>query len=288
MNDGEPSLTARAVSVCRALATTTDRRGRRIPLDPTALALTGDRRALRALARLARRSPLAERAMNLASFGLLGQVAGRTRAIDDALVAAALDQHVILGAGLDGRAWRLDALRGATVFEVDFPATQALKRGRVAGLDPRAAAVRFVAVDFRRDSLSDRLAEAGHDGARPTAWVWEGVTMYLDPAALEASLAAIAERSADGSWLLVTYSPSDKWFARPPAAPLVRGAFAALGEPLLGMTPRARFHEALESAGFAVVDDVSYSPATDFERLVTARRARRRPAPTGPAQGRAR
>jgi len=272
MNEGEPSLTARAVSLCRALATTTDHRGRRVELDPTALALSGDPHIARSLAGLARRSPLAERAMNLASFGLVGQVAGRTRAIDDALAASALDQHVILGAGLDGRAWRLDALRDSTVYEVDFPATQVLKRRRIASLRAKAAAVRFVAVDFHRDSLSERLADAGHDDGRPTAWVWEGVTMYLEPAALRASLDAVARRSASGSLLLVTYSPADTWLFRTPVAPVARRAFAVLGEPLLGMTTRARFHEAVEEAGFRVVDDVSYSPATDFERLVIARR----------------
>jgi hypothetical protein len=71
-----------------------------------------------------------------------------------------------------GRAHRLPGLELVDVFEVDHPATQAYKRRLAGGLP---LLVRYVAVDFERDVLAQRLADGGHDGARPTLWIWEGV-----------------------------------------------------------------------------------------------------------------
>src|SRR5207253_10743350 len=122
-----------------------------------------------------------------------------------AVNAAAASQLVILGAGLDGRAWRLSSLSNARVFEVDHPDTQAYKRERLGALKPAAKQVDFVPVDFEADSLEASLLRAGHDAAAPTAWVWEGVVMYLTPEAVRSTLKAIAARSAPGSTLIVNY-----------------------------------------------------------------------------------
>src|SRR5213075_1945870 len=90
-------------------------------------------------------------------------MAARTMAIDEAVKGAASPQVVILGAGLDGRAWRMQELRGAVVFEVDHPDSQSDKRGRVGGLTQTAREVSFVPVDFERDRLDEALAKSGHD-----------------------------------------------------------------------------------------------------------------------------
>ena len=129
----------------------------------------------------------------------------RTVAIDEAVRAAASPQVVILGAGLDGRAWRMPELRDVTVFEVDHPDSQREKRARAAALQRIAREVRFVPVDFTRDRLDDALAAAGHDPTRPTTWVWEGVVMYLERADIEATLAVIQRRSAPASRLVMMY-----------------------------------------------------------------------------------
>ena len=89
-------------------------------------------------------------------FGMVDHVCLRTAAIDAAVVRAVeagCRQLVILGAGLDGRAWRLNALREVDVYEVDHPDTQAEKRRRVDGLMQAASSVSFVPVDFARDRL---------------------------------------------------------------------------------------------------------------------------------------
>ena len=123
----------------------------------------------------------------------------RTLAIDAAVRERDAPQLVILGAGLDGRAWRLPA---PAVFEVDHPASQQDKRDRCAGLP---AVQRWVPVDFARDDLAAALAAAGHDPAVPTTWVWEGVVPYLRRGEVIGTVHRVDELSAPGSRLIVNY-----------------------------------------------------------------------------------
>ena len=129
----------------------------------------------------------------------------RTVAIDDAVRAAAPLQMVTLGAGLDGRPWRMPGLADTVVFEVDHPASQERKRARSGRLPATAREVRFVPVDFTRDDLDGALAAAGHDPGTATLWLWEGVVPYLSRPQVEQTLAVVARRSAPGSTLVVSY-----------------------------------------------------------------------------------
>src|SRR5262249_25735248 len=115
----------------------------------------------------------------------------RTRVLDDVLlgfVAQGGRQVLLLGAGFDCRAARFHPeLSGATVFEVDHPATQAKKRRVLADLGAESAPVAYLAWDFETAPMADlpgRLAALGHDPERPTLTLWEGVTMYLTPDAI--------------------------------------------------------------------------------------------------------
>jgi methyltransferase (TIGR00027 family) len=112
-------------------------------------------------------------------------------------------QVVILGAGLDGRAWRMPELAGRAVFEVDQPASQQDKRDRATAL-PGTPPV-FVPVDFGRDRLGAALADAGHRAGEATVWIWEGVVPYLTAAEVAATTGEIAACSAPGSRLIVNY-----------------------------------------------------------------------------------
>jgi methyltransferase (TIGR00027 family) len=95
----------------------------------------------------------------------------RSVVIDDAVRAADNAQLIILGAGLDARAWRMPELAGVDVFEVDRPASQQDKRERVDGLEPAARSVSYVPVEFGRDALGPALARAGHrDAVSTTGW----------------------------------------------------------------------------------------------------------------------
>ena len=130
-------------------------------------------------------------------------VVPRSVAIDDAVTAAANGQVVIVGAGLDSRPWRLDALVGATVVLVDHPASQADARERSDGLASIARLAR-VAADLSRRSLDEAL-DGSHDRTEPTTWIWEGVVPYLTRPEVEATVAAIATRAAPGSVVIVGY-----------------------------------------------------------------------------------
>ncbi len=129
-------------------------------------------------------------------------IAVRTAFIDrrlKAMVAAGFDQVVILGAGLDTRAARL-ASEGVRFFEVDQPASQALKRERLAALEgyPEGAAT-FASCDFEREDFLDRLSACGFEAGRPAFFIWEGVTPYLSEQAVRGTLERIAGGTAPAS-----------------------------------------------------------------------------------------
>jgi methyltransferase (TIGR00027 family) len=161
-------------------------------------------RFLRGRYRLAALLPAATlaRAIDARWPGPRAGVCVRTRWIDDAIAAAfvrGLDQLVLLGAGFDARAHRLPGIERVRVFEVDHPATQAMKR-RVVGTPP--AHVTYVPVEFGRDALPEALARAGLRANQRTLLLWEGVTNYLDEPTVDATLRFAARA---GQSLLFTY-----------------------------------------------------------------------------------
>src|SRR5262249_23949664 len=128
----------------------------------------------------------------------------RSGVIDDAIRTATNPQRVLLGAGLDGRAWRMAELSGVEVFDVDRPASQRDKRDRVAGLEAQARSVSYVPVEFGRGALGPALATAGYQDEVPTTWIWEGVLPYLSQLEVEVTVDVVAERSAPGIRLIAT------------------------------------------------------------------------------------
>lgn len=128
----------------------------------------------------------------------------RTVAIDDAICAHPTPQTVILGAGLDGRAWRMSGLAGTSVFEVDHPASQSAKIQRVGEL-PAQASLHFVPVQFGRDDLTAALALAGHKKETATTWIWEGVVPYLSRQDVVTTMRVVQSLSAAGSRIIVAY-----------------------------------------------------------------------------------
>jgi methyltransferase (TIGR00027 family) len=178
----------------------------------------------------------------------------RVAFIDRVIVERAPRQVVILGAGLDTRAWRLPTLAGASLFEVDHPATQAYKRERAHSLGAPHATPRYVALDFRRDRLGAALRAAGHDAAIATTWIWEGVIMYLDDAALRGTLAEIRAASGPGSRLVAHYyePPEREGFWR---RLLRRTVLSWFGEPWIGVRRREVMHAELREAGFELAQD---------------------------------
>jgi methyltransferase (TIGR00027 family) len=121
----------------------------------------------------------------------------------DAAVAGGVRQAVILAAGLDSRAYRLDWPAGTTVYEIDLPKVLQYKAETLAGLGATAVADRReVPVDLRHD-WPQALRDAGFDTSRPTAWLAEGLLPFLPASAQEALFVAIDELSGSGSRVAV-------------------------------------------------------------------------------------
>ncbi len=139
----------------------------------------------------------------------MGFLVARDRYIDDYLQSClddGLEQLVILGAGYDSRAYRFDRVCGCQVFEIDHPATQRVKiekLDKILGNLPDY--VVYVPIDFEQETLEKRLFESGYDERKKTLFIWQGVTQYLTPEAVDSTLAFVAHHSGKGSSIVFDY-----------------------------------------------------------------------------------
>jgi methyltransferase (TIGR00027 family) len=130
----------------------------------------------------------------------------RTRFFDAYFRAAAADgvrQIVLLAAGLDSRAYRLAWPDGTVVFELDQPQVLEFKREVLAqhGETPTAER-REIAVDLR-DDWPRALRDSGFDPSKPSAWIAEGLLIYLPATAQHQLFAGIDTLAAPGSHVAV-------------------------------------------------------------------------------------
>lgn len=248
MKAGQASQTAVMVCMGRALA-----HGRTSVADfsdPTALTLLPDEARLRVeRIRSGKRGSMIDSIRNTVIAKRSQMMVARTVAIDRGVRSATAPQMVILGAGLDGRAWRMNELKDTVVFEVDHPDSQRDKRARAAKLNPECKEVRFVPVDFARDSLDHALDAAGHDPTALTTWVWEGVVMYLTLEQIEATLKIVEQRSAPGSRLIIAY------FQPALILKLLGWLVARVGEPLRSTQTAEEMSAILRKHDFTVQQD---------------------------------
>jgi len=191
-----------------------------------------------------------------------GGVVLRSRWAEDALAAAVARgarQYVLLGAGFDSFIVRQPAFaERLTIFEIDLPASQAMKRERLAATGAVVPAnVRFVAADLGREPLAEVLACAGFDAGVPAFFSWLGVTIYLTREANLATLGGFARASAPDSEIAFTYVDERALEAgRSDVMARLREGPASLGEPWLsGFDPRT-LAETLRGVGLDLVEDL--------------------------------
>jgi methyltransferase (TIGR00027 family) len=163
----------------------------------------------------ATRPALLRRAMIAASEragpGLWANLACRKRFIDDKLAEALpdVDAVVVLGAGMDTRAYRFAGRTEIPMFEVDLPVNVERKAAVVRrALGGVPSSVHLVPVDFESDDLAGILAGHGSGGDGRTFFVWEGVTQYLTEDAVRATFEYL-RNAAPGSRLVFTYVQRD-------------------------------------------------------------------------------
>ena len=141
--------------------------------------------------------------------GVIGFLMARERYIDDVLkncLSEGLQQLIILGAGYDSRAYRFDLPGRVKTFEVDHPITQADKLKKVQQVFGRIPThVTYVAVDFNTQTQSERLLTSGYDPSLISLFIWQGVTMYLTPEGVDATLAFVVNHAAPGSAIVFDY-----------------------------------------------------------------------------------
>lgn len=176
-------------------------------------------------------------------------MAQRTAFHDSALhdQPASIQQIVILGAGWDVRAYNLPASSSVPVYEVDAAATQQLKRTAVQHAGLNTAPITYVAADFNRESWLAALKRSGFDPAVPTFVLWEGVTPFLEPAAIHATLEIIGRQLAGGSAISFDYVSQEGLKPRSLAshlATLIRGSANEGWGFCIATNPPARDHVA--------------------------------------------
>jgi methyltransferase (TIGR00027 family) len=137
-------------------------------------------------------------------------VIARTRYFDAVFIEAlehGFDQVVIFGAGFDSRALRFANLnRGTQVFELDAPTTQQekLKAFQLKKLVVPENVI-FVPIDFNKESVEDKMAQAGFVAGKKSLFLLEAVTMYLPQDAIESTLRFIEDVSSMGSLIAFDY-----------------------------------------------------------------------------------
>ena len=133
-------------------------------------------------------------------WGRLARYFGlRTRVLDDVILSAGHRQAVLLGAGLDSRAFRLGWPSGSVVYELDQPSVLAYKQEVLDGLGALPRVDRHaVPADLRHDWAG---LLPGFRPAEPTMWLAEGLLLYLPADAERAMIETVDRLSAPGSTL---------------------------------------------------------------------------------------
>lgn len=250
MQDGQFSRTALGAAGRRAAHQVLE--GGRVFADPLALRILGPDAD----------GAVAEARADPALRGLRLYVAVRSRFAEDAAkraIARGVRQIVVLGAGLDTFAYRVEPVEGLRVTEVDHPATQAEKRRRLAAAGIAIPAhVSYVGCDFEREGLAGALGAGGFDAGRPSFFLWLGVVPYLTEPAIFATLGFIADLPGGGEVAFDYSNPAesmaDDAFRR--THEVVAARAAAAGEPLRTAFVTSELHEKLRALGFRRIEDL--------------------------------
>lgn len=238
----KPSVTAQFAAAMRVAAPKAVRTQDRLFEDPYAALFVQDP-TLRTLMSRPWLIKTVGRLIDRYYAGLIGEAVLRNRYADDVLEEAmseGVDQVVLLGAGYDSTALRY---AGADVrfFEVDQADTQRQKRRILEEHEESALAeISFVSCDLLAEDLAEALVGHGYDPARRALVTWLAVSFYLPEAAVERTMAALAELLAPGSRIVFNYLHRDviDGGTASAGARRARRAVAKRGEPwLFGMDP---------------------------------------------------
>ncbi len=146
--------------------------------------------------------------------GIYPYIIARTKYMDavyERALANRVDQIVILGAGFDTRAIRFPVVEGHTlIYEFDAKHTQQTKLNLYHQNNiPVPVNVKFEAIDFVKESLSERLDAIGFPKNKRCLFLMEGLSMYLEPEAIHATFQTMTERMGPTSRVAFDYIYAD-------------------------------------------------------------------------------
>lgn len=140
----------------------------------------------------------------------------RTRFFDDFLMNHGIRQVVLLGAGLDTRAFRLNWDPGTHVYEVDYSELLHYKESVLAGTSLYCTR-HSICADLRESHWSQLLLEQGYQSSEPSIWLLEGLLYYLNSNEVHNLLTEIEKLAIAGSWFAAdainsaVLNGSDEW-----------------------------------------------------------------------------
>lgn len=182
-----------------------------------------------------------------------------------------IPQIVFLGAGYDSRPYRFkNIIKETRLYEVDAHSTQQRKKELLQKANISIPEqLTFLSVNFNTDDLKEVLFKAGFDKNKKTLFIWEGVTYYLLPQAVDDTLSFVKSNSAAGSTIcfdynLILHEESDKHAVKDDRG-ASRSAFP--GEPYLFRIEKERIEAFLSGRGFEIIEHLT---ATDMERQYLA------------------
>ena len=196
----------------------------------------------------------------------------RTRFIDDLIEKSAkegIEQYVILGAGYDSRANRLNLTPSLKIFEVDQPEVSDIKLSKLPKDLPNLENITYVNVDFSYQSLSEQLLTAGFDQTKSTIITLEGVSQYITKEAVSSTIRELSLITKDArSIFFMSYV--DELLNKDPAAcfgkgypnpskkaNLIQTLSAKVGEPWISFYRDEEIESILAENGYSMKENVT-------------------------------
>ena len=184
---------------------------------------------------------------------------------EDALrsaITGGVGQYVLIGAGFDSYACRRPVeAKNLEVYEIDHPATQGLKKRRLAESGvPVDNRLHFVSADLAQESLESALTRCSFDSNKPAFLSWLGVTMYLSQEANMSTLESIARYCAPGSQLVFSYVDQVIFEGTPSGDTEeiveLKHRVKSVGEPFISGFHPDRLEGELSNIGLELLEDI--------------------------------
>ena len=196
----------------------------------------------------------------------------RTKFIDELIQKSAVNgtkQYVILGAGYDSRAHRLELPSSLKIFEVDQPEVSDNKLAKLPKELPNSDNVTYVNIDFSYQSLTEQLIGAGFDQKKSTIFTLEGVSQYITKEAVSSTIKELASLTRDTNSIFFMSYVDELLDKNPEAcfgegypnpakkASLIKGLSAKVGEPWISFYNGAEIEDLLSQNGYSIEENVT-------------------------------